>query len=258
MATYREQLDVIEGLSIKEGESSRINCPFCGGNRTFSVSRRNGALLWNCYKASCSISGATDTEMSSDVIQRRLSGVETATLRRTAPVPQHTTNVRTFKPALDYLRRVNSLEAHEQGLIRLRYAPAENRVLFYMPGGEGAVGRSLDGRKPKWKVFGETEGLMTIGKGPVAVVVEDAASAASVARVPECSGCALLGTHATHLQMAQLRAFQRVIIALDEDASQKAVRLKGKLEGRVETKVVFLEEDLKYATSNEVRRTLEL
>ena len=51
-------LEYLTGLDITDGSSVRMDCPECKGRRTFTVSNLNGQLLWNCYKAGCSISGA--------------------------------------------------------------------------------------------------------------------------------------------------------------------------------------------------------
>jgi hypothetical protein len=196
--------------------------------------------------------------MSSETIRKRLEQSEERTPnRKSTPLPVITSNVRNHPAAIRYLESVNSLFAVEQGLVKVRYLPADNRVAFYTKDGEGCVARSLSGQKPKWKVYGEVDGIMQIGTGGTAVVVEDVASACSVSRMfPKCSGCAILGTHVTTLARRQLRRFNEVVIALDKDASRKALRLKGMFESRVPTRVVLLEEDLKYATQKDLERLL--
>lgn len=247
MIDFREQVDFIKGLRLKEGGNLRTDCPFCGGKNTFTADRSGGKLHWNCYKASCPTKGIIDTEMSSDALKKRLENLEPEkTTRGSSPIPSVLSNVHHHDKAMEYLREVNSLDAVEDSMVTVKYYPAENRVLFFTPDMAGATGRALDKRKPKWKIYGDTEGLFSVGKGPIGVVVEDVASACSVARLPKCTGCSLLGTHATSLSRRQLRVFDKVIIALDKDASRKSLRLQAQLEGRVPTRVMLLEEDLKY------------
>jgi hypothetical protein len=49
---------LIEDLSLSEGESQRINCPLCGGNNTFTATKQQGVVVYNCYKLGCGSKGA--------------------------------------------------------------------------------------------------------------------------------------------------------------------------------------------------------
>ena len=258
MYTYREQLELLKPIRIRDGETKRIDCPFCGGRGTFTLSNKDGRKVWNCYKASCPTSGSVATEMSMDTIKRRLSGTLADASRPLVSLPTLLSDPRHHDAVIRYLELVGSLEAYEQGLIDIKYAPAENRVLFFFHHKLGAVGRALDGRKPKWKAYGDVSGLLTVGSGRTAIVVEDAASACSVARLPICSGCALLGTTVSVAQKAQLLAYTKVVIALDKDASRKAIELRTKLDGLVDVRVALLDEDLKYLSVDAIGRTLKL
>ena len=255
MSTYREQLEILKPIKLSDGQTRRMNCPFCGGTGTFSISRKDGARVWNCYKASCGVRGGTGTDMTIDGIRNRLSG-DTTQIKNYDPIPEHLSMPRSHDKVIAYLRSVGSLEAFEKGLVDVRFSPQQNRVLFFMNDRQGAVGRALDKRKPKWRVYGSTEGLFKVGSGRTAIVVEDAASACSVGVFTHCSGCALLGTSLSSLQKQQLITFDEVVIALDADASRKAIRLQGRLEGRVNTRVVYLSEDLKYLTKLEIERAI--
>jgi hypothetical protein len=258
MYSYREQLELLKPIRIRDGESKRIDCPFCGGRGTFTLSNIDGRKVWNCYKASCPSSGSVATEMSLDTIKRRLSGTPADASRPLVALPTLLSDPKNHDNVLTYLDKVGSLYAYEQGLIQIKFAPAENRVLFFFHHKLGAVGRALDDRKPKWKAYGDVSGLLSVGSGQVAVLVEDAASACSVARLPLCSGCALLGTSVSVTHKAQLRAYTRVIIALDKDASRKAVELSKKLEGLLDVRIAMLDEDLKYLSIATITRILKL
>ena len=69
-------IEYIRGLDIADGSSIRMDCPECKGRKTFTVTNNNGQLLWNCYKASCNVSGAHKMSMSAESIYRRLNMTE--------------------------------------------------------------------------------------------------------------------------------------------------------------------------------------
>lgn len=248
MFTYKEQRQMLDPVRLREGESKRIDCPFCGGRKTMSLSRRDGQRMWHCFKASCSISGASKAERTVESLRASLNASERD--REPSPprslIPDRLAAVERHEVAAEYLKQNGCWEAYQSGLVEIRYDPADRRVLFFMPDGQGAVGRSLRGAKPKWKAYGDTSGILRVGSGDVGVVVEDAASAASISRLPFCSGCALLGTNVSVEKRQQLMSLQRLVIALDKDASKKAVGLQQYFEGRIPTTVLLLEEDLKY------------
>ena len=57
--------------SPNEGMSFRTNCPMCGGRNTFTISKLQSRLLWNCYKASCKIRGTKETDRTKhDIVQK--------------------------------------------------------------------------------------------------------------------------------------------------------------------------------------------
>jgi hypothetical protein len=62
-------IDIINNLNVGIGETTRINCPSCGGYKTFTVTNNMGSLLWNCYKASCNVSGKKRVHLSVEDIQ---------------------------------------------------------------------------------------------------------------------------------------------------------------------------------------------
>ena len=69
-------LNNIEELS--NGETKRLDCPECGGYKTFTATNNMGRLLWNCYKASCSISGSKPVHMSVNDIRQAIERKEKA------------------------------------------------------------------------------------------------------------------------------------------------------------------------------------
>ena len=45
MYSYRDQLSLLEPIELRENETKRIDCPFCGGSKTFSITRTGGYPL---------------------------------------------------------------------------------------------------------------------------------------------------------------------------------------------------------------------
>jgi len=64
-------------------------------------------------------------------------------------------------------------------------------------------------------------------------LVEDAASACSIARLQDFTGIGLLGTNLTSQIKNSLHLYNQLYIILDNDAANKAVRMSRKLRGSV-------------------------
>ena len=43
--------NIINNLTLTNGETKRMNCPTCNGYKTFTVTNNMGSIVWNCYKA---------------------------------------------------------------------------------------------------------------------------------------------------------------------------------------------------------------
>ena len=52
-----------------------MTCPSCNTKNTFTVTNNMGSIVWNCYKASCSVSGGTRTTLTADDIRKSLGFV---------------------------------------------------------------------------------------------------------------------------------------------------------------------------------------
>ena len=59
---YADQIEVIKDLSVDEGQSIRMDCPFCMRSNTFSISKENSKVLWYCFSASCDAKGVFHPE----------------------------------------------------------------------------------------------------------------------------------------------------------------------------------------------------
>jgi ribosomal protein L37AE/L43A len=248
MYSRKEQYEVISKVSVKDDDTKRINCPFCGGKYTLTISKREGSIIWNCYKASCSASGGKRVGYGLDAIKRKFNGdTSTGIYKRTYPIPEVNSAVDHHEHVIQYIDDNNCRKAYDDGAIKITYDPAKNRTLFWMNDNTGAVGRSLQSDvKPKWLSYGDTQGILSVGEHNTAIVVEDAASACSVYATGQYTGVALLGTNISPVQRAQLRKYSNLIICLDKDANKKAIKICKGLSGYINSRVCFIQEDLKY------------
>jgi len=251
---YREQLQFVQSLNLTEGEKKTVACPACGKRNKFTVDKYDGVLVWNCYSASCSVKGSFRGTREMDALTNYISGSPTQRHRRVNRMPEVTTGVENHPPALEYLEAVNSLEAYKRGYIKIRYAPSDNRVLFYTPDGLGAVGRALHKRKPKWWSYGDTSKGIEVGEGSHAVLVEDVSSACSVSRLDGYTGYALLGTNVTVPIKNALNKYNNVSIVLDKDASSRAIVVSRQCSNI--SYVRFTANDLKMLTPDEIMEVI--
>ena len=263
--TYNLEVSFIRSLRMEDGSYKRMDCPFCYGRNTFGVTYRGGVYRWGCYRASCMTQGFLEGKEGIESILARVDGKQ-EDKPRTAPMPRVLSHVENQPQALKWLASVNSLEAHEKGLVQIKYDPVEDRIAFpvySVPQSDsirsednviGYTSRARRGVKPKWKKFGDTTQLFTCGTGELAVLVEDAPSACAVGIIPEFTGCSLLGTNLGLEHILTLRKFKQVIVALDPDAYGKQETMVRRI-GNART--VLIEDDLKYFGTDDIRRMLE-
>lgn len=256
MHSYKDQLRIVSQIKMLEGDRKTLDCPFCGGQKKFTIERRfDGRLLWNCFRASCNAKGVKQGERSVAAAKAYVtaSGNEKR-LPPGIPLPSFTTRIENRLEAGEYLRTANAYQAYKDGLVRVRYDPKSDRVLFYNRSETGAVGRRLS-IGPKWLSYGDTSGGLHIGKGDNAVLVEDAASACAVARVAGFTGIAMLGTYMTSYIKKTLQLYKQLYIILDNDASNKALSLTRQLRKHVRLRVTT--KDPKELTVTEIVELLE-
>ena len=237
--------NIVNRLELSNGETKRMNCPDCGGIKTFTATNNMGSLVWNCYKASCTVGGGTRVHLSVDDIRSGFLGADKFASSTPFELPTyiipHRGNV-----YYDRFCATWGLDADELGLL---YDVKESRIVFPVIH-EGkivdATGRSLGKRIPKWKRYGNSGLPYTAGCGKVAVVVEDCVSAAVVG-YGSFVGVALLGTSLQDAHKGYLAQFSTAIIALDPDALPKTLQMAKELRGHVnDVRVLKLTDDLKY------------
>ena len=161
--------------------------------------------------------------------------------------------------AESYVRQVNAYDAYQEGRVDIRYDFRMNRVVYLIKDGNkvvDAAGRSLDPNiKPKWWRYGKSGYPFVSGRSPVGVILEDCASACSLSGI--LSGVALLGTNLMDSHLPALRTFHRLVVALDKDATGKAISMVRRLQAIRPTSLVILDKDVKDMNDDERKRTFE-
>ena len=252
---YQQQSEYVQSLSLAEGERQTLDCPSCGKRQKFTVTKSSSKLIWNCYSASCSVKGFYQCRRSADDLRKHLARTtEKPAAKQLKPIPAITGDPDNYPSVVKYLQSVNSYEAYVRSMIRIRYAPAENRVLFYTKDHRGAVGRHLGTHPAKWWSYGDCSAGVHVGCSDHAVLVEDSPSACAVSQVKNYTGVALLGTKLTAPIKKSLNKYKKVTIVLDKDASNSAINMAHGLV--IPTKVRFTNCDLKNLTTTEISKLL--
>ena len=246
--------NIINDLSLVNGETKRMNCPSCNRYKTFTVTNNMGMILWNCYSNSCNLSGKKQVQLDSEDIRKSISSTtEDSCITFSKPEWLVKDNV-----AIQSFCSQWSLDPDELGLL---YDVKENRVVFpVVKSGVmvDASGRSITHRLPKWKRYGKSDLPYSYGNGNVAVVVEDCISAAIVGG-DVYVGVAVLGTSLSEGHKRFLSQFSTAIVALDPDALPKTLQFTKELRGHVNNvHALKLKDDLKYKDPNDIERLTTL
>lgn len=247
--------NTINDISLYIGESKRINCPVCKGYKTFTVSNIGGSIVWNCYKASCGVSGGKRVGMTPDDIKRMK--VQQETKVEEFKLPQYIVPNRNNL----YFNRWCARWGLDEKRLGLLHDVKEDRVVFPVVHDNkivDATGRALTKRLPKWRRYGSSCVPYTSGQGDVAVVVEDCVSAAVVGS-EKFVGVALLGTTLLEEHKHYLTRFSAAIVALDPDVLTKTIAMAKELRSHVpNVKVLRLEKDLKYRNPTDIDKLKQL
>ena len=265
------QVDIVASMGIPSGGNFRGDCPFCFHKNSFSVSRQDGRLMWYCFFADCSAKGNTIYEPSAqEIFTQARSGYRHASGQdyrhhvsgRVSgyKVPSSFINVRQSDKCVKYLYDNNSYEAYKLDLCDIVYDKSLDRCVFLVKNGsyiEGAVGRALGNFKPKWYMYDSSAYPFICGKGKEGILVEDCPSACVIGAAG-LSGVALLGTSIKPSYMdILLGLYESLVVALDRDATNKALDMARELSYYIPTTVRILERDLKHYTVSEAKEILE-
>ena len=245
----------VESLDIPALGRYRSDCPVCGKANTFSVTDDGLQRLWYCFHADCNVKGRTGITLTKDFAKHALSRKEKPTPPPDTSVFETPDTFVSLSRNLDaelYVRSVNAYDAYLSGRADIQYDFKRNRVVYMVKDGRrvvDAAGRAIDGRKPKWYRYGNSKLPFVCGTHRTGFVVEDCASACAISCI--CSGIALLGTNLLPEHIDLLTQYEKINIALDKDATDKALDMVRTLHNRVPTKLVILKQDLKNMKGDE-------
>ena len=238
----------VESLTIPAYGRYRSDCPLCGKPNTFSVSDNGFERLWYCFHADCNTKGGTGINLTRDNSSQAFVKKETKQeeIDIDFVIPDTFVSLSRNINAENYVKQVHSYSAYLDGLADIRYDFQKDRVVYLVKDGDkviDATGRSLTNSKPKWLRYGTSRQPFVCGIADNLFVVEDCPSACSISNI--VTGMALMGTSLldSHIQVTQ--NYKKIFVALDKDATRKAVDIVRHLSNYVPTKLVVLKKDLK-------------
>ena len=231
-------------MELPVGYSVRENCPVCHRQNTFGASNDMGILKWQCFSASCGTKGIAEGSLTALDIKNLMNKEDMSLDPVAIEFPQSVTRTLPFE-ALSWLRYWGI-----QGVGKYLWDIKDSRVVFPIVKNHilyDATGRTLNKLvTPKWRRYGHSGMPYIVGEGKVAVVVEDAISAC-VCASEGYVGVALLGTNLMESHASALNEYDRVIVALDPDASMKSLAHVKELRRHIRKAVALkLEDDIKY------------
>jgi len=238
----------VESLSIPAYGRYRSDCPICGKPNTFSVTDNGFERLWNCFHADCNTKGGTGVSLNRDNASNVFVKKETKQEETKVDfvIPDTFVSLSRNIHAENYVKQVHSYDAYLSGLADIRYDFQRDRVVYLVKDGDkvvDATGRSLTNSKPKWLRYGNSRYPFLCGEGGSLFIVEDCPSACSISNLVR--GLALMGTSLLDRHIQVIQNYKKIFVALDKDATRKAVDIVRHLSNYVPTKLVVLKKDLK-------------
>jgi len=251
----------ISDLHISEGERVRSDCPMCKGRNTFTASKVEGNVIYNCYKLGCNTRGIQSIGYNKREIGERLSRLSSDSVSDDSfELPEYVTHDISNSIMQIFIRKWN-LQS-----IYLMYDVKDNRAVFPIRNTKGklidAVGRALSKSTVKWlRYSGKADYYISEINNNTrsAVVVEDVISAINVSSIFNITGIAILGTSLNHVHKQTLSKYDTVLVALDPDASKKTLEYTIELRNYISNvKAVSLNDDIKYKNKKDIETIEEL
>ena len=252
--------DYVGSLYVVPYGRYRGDCPVCNRINTFSVTDTGFERLWNCFHADCNTGGSTGVQLTKENSKVAFKEqIEKEEKKETSEfvLPDTFVSLSRSINAENYVKEVNSYDAYLSGLADIRYDFQQDRVVFLVKSLSNgrivdATGRSLGYRKPKWKRYSSARvPFITRNKSDICVVVEDCASACAVTQA-EVVGVSLMGTNLLQEHVSYVRKFKTALVALDKDATQKAISVAKELSVHMNVHLLFIETDIKTWTTEQI------
>lgn len=251
--------------------TKRFNCPECGGVNTFVVTREPQTVKYYCHRQSCGLTGSRLTRITQEQACELLSHRRREAIHPPEPkrfvVPATWNYGLCTEASTQLLLNNNAMESYLAKKFRVAYDKAQERLVYLIQDASGAIvggiGRSLKQASfPKVYNYPNSASILfTVGKGKVAVIVEDCASAASIARFDEYTGISLAGTNLSTDMISFIvkGLYDTVIIALDADASSKSIKMKQTLACWIDNVHIWLlKKDIKNMNKEELKEFISI
>lgn len=265
----RQQLHAwikLELVGLPNGSQSRLLCPQCRGGsqreKSLSVTRDGGQLKYLCHRAQCPTRGVVDTmsqickpSVVSSITVLKKDWMEEALTPHLCKLMSTTiglneselAEVKVLVPPDRLVLPVQLLDGSSTGAVHRKY----DWLNPYVPGAK-ALNKVLDPAAP-WIHFPKRTRDTYID---TLVLVEDVISAMKVSRVRPCAS--LMGTHLSDKVLRYLIEIgvQHLHIALDDDATNKAVAMRDRVGLHFTScRVIILDKDAKDMNDTELQQT---
>jgi len=256
---------ILRDVDVDVGMTKRMDCHFCGGKNTFTITNSMGSILFNCYKASCSVSGNRRVNLTVNQIRN----IKQPTVDEKFVLPEYIVPIRSNR----FTNPIGGELSWKEKIWKdhcLQDVKEDRAVFLIKDSDKGvvvdAIGAATDKRLPKWKRYGSSRHPFVSwnGKGGdggdnSCVLVEDCYSACTASK-HGITGVALLGTNLLDEHKRFIcNNFDTVVVALDPDALQKTLQIRKELQSWVRTaKVLRLTDDLKYEEDIDINNLKEM
>jgi hypothetical protein len=257
----------INDLHISEGDSYRGDCPLCKGKNTFTASKVDGTIVFNCYRVSCGSKGKVSVGLNREDIYNLMNKSPSLPHGNVEEfqMPPHVTHD-ISKPIIKAFMSRWGLHKNLSASY-IMYDVKDDRLVFPLRDENGtlidAIGRSLVGGHPKWlRYSGRADYYVqhTWRGRKKAIIVEDVVSSLVVYDCfPDVDGVAILGTNLNHRHIDFLSKYEHCVVALDPDARSKTVAYTKELKNYVSEVTAYpLTDDIKYKRVEDIEGLKEV
>lgn len=227
----------VKDLNLAPNTHHRGRCPVCNSPNTFGAVKKDGVIMYHCFRASCGTRGAVAVTQTMSELKSRIGRVgATASDTRSFNMPESLVKGVTTPDGVQWLKNHNAYDSYRDRLYDIYTDVAQDRLVIPLYNEVGTLvnagGRSWNPSvQPKFRFYNRGGPVYpcVIGTGGTVVIVEDFASAAACATDRRLTGFALLGTNfnsSNYLPVLQQLTPTKIVIALDRDATNKAIKLK--------------------------------